>query len=153
MAAVAEKRVEQAVPATFQPSRRLQLADLDRHGRWIMERLLKVYPGKTDREMITWLRGIIYSNDFLFLYREHGVALAYVTRPHPLTPPHLQEIFVLAQAGHEAEAAAFYDDMVQWAKHQGITSMVVEELTDVPHELIREKLGRVFAKQVQFARL
>ena len=141
----------EAFPAT---SRRFQLPDLDRHGGWLIERLVRAFPHRNERELVGWLRGIVYSNEYLFLYREHAVALAVMTRLHALeAAPHLREIFVLAQTGFEVEAAAFYDDFARWATNQGVKVLVIEELTDVPHETIRERVGRVFEKTVKFARM
>jgi len=154
MAAPAPKVVIPDAPLKeVAPSRRFQMPDIDTHGRWIMDRLLKVYPHKTERELLTWLRGLVYNNEFLFLYRDNGVALACVSRSHPLMPAHIQEIFVIAKPGYEIEAVGFYDDIAEWGKRQGITTLVVEELTDVAHEAIKERLGRVFTKQIQFARV
>jgi hypothetical protein len=94
------------------------------------------------------------SNEFLFLYQDHAVALATAARPHPLAPkPVVQEIFVLAEKEHEAEAAVMYDEFARWARGLGIDTVVVEEMSDVPHDMIKEKLGRIFTRQQQFARL
>jgi hypothetical protein len=150
-AAVAQKP---AAPTTEQPpARRFQIPDLERHGRWIVGRLLKAFPHKSERELMGWLRGLVYANECMFLYQEHSVALATVTRTHLLLPPHVQEIFVFAQEGYVEEAARFYADFERWARHQGIATVVVEELSDVPHEMIREKMGRLLTRTINFARL
>jgi hypothetical protein len=134
--------------------RRFELPDLTKHGGWITARLLKAFPHRTAHDLAGWLRGILYSNEFLFLYQDHGVALATVTRLHPLEPKSIvQEIFVFAQEGHEQEGAAFYDWFSRWAHSQGIDVVAVEALSDVPHEVIRERMGRLFTRQVTFARL
>ena len=134
--------------------RRFELGDLSKHGGWIVDRLLKAYPHRSQRDLMGWLRGILHSNDYLFLYQEHGCALATTARVHPLLPkPHVQEIFVFAEPGHENSAAAFYENFARWAKHHDIDTVVVQEMSDVPHELVKEKLGRVFTKQITFARL
>jgi hypothetical protein len=31
--------------------------------------------------------------------------------------------------------------------------LIVEENTDIPHDMIKEKLGRIFSRQQQFARV
>jgi hypothetical protein len=135
-------------------SRRFQIPDLNHHAGWLIERLVKAFPHRTERDLIGWLRGVIYANDFLFLYQDHSVALATVSRVHPLLPKgHVQEIFVFAEAGYEAEAAVFYDDFARWAKNQGLDTIVVQEMSDVPHEAIRDKLGRMFTKTITFARM
>lgn len=151
MPATAEKLVEAPeVPAI----RRFQMPDLQKHGGWIAERLLKLYPHRTENDLVGFLRGVMTSSEFLFLYQEHAVALAVAMHPHPLAAkPVIHEIFVLAEKGHEAEAAAMYDEFARWARPRGIDTIVVEEMSDVPHELIREKFGRVFMRQQQFVRL
>jgi hypothetical protein len=139
-----------------EPSRRFQLPDLDTHGRWIIARLLKVYPHRTERDLIGFLRGIIGSNDYLFLYRDCGVALATVAKTNPLVlKSHVEEIFVWVAPGHNpTEAAPFYEDFAQWTRHQSLDVLIVEEQTDVPHEVIKATLDkRLFTKTVQFARV
>ena len=39
-----------------------------------------------------------------------------------------------------------------WAKSMGIEKIWVEELTDCPHDLIKDKGGRVLTRQMQFIR-
>ena len=154
--AVAPRPPEAVKPpiAASAPARRFEIPDIDRHGGWLLERLQKVYKDKTPQQIVAFLRGAVYSNEMLFLYKEHGVALAAIWRPHPLEPkPIIQEVFVLAEPGYEADAADFYDNFAQWAKRQDIDTILVEELTDVPHEAIKEKLGRVFTKTINFAKL
>lgn len=161
--AVAEKLVErqaeaaakhQDVPPPAGNMRRFQLPDLDRHGRWLVERLSKAYPHRTERELMGWLRGLLYSNEFMFLYQDHAVALAVMTRAHPLEQkPIVQEMFVFAKEGHDREAVAFYGEFVRWAKNMGVETIIVEAMSDVSHDAIKEKMGRLFTRQVVFARL
>ena len=154
--AVAPRPPEAVKPpiAASAPARRFEIPDIDRHGGWLLERLQKAYKGRTQLQIVQLLRGAIYSNDFLFLSKEHGAALAAVWRPHPLEhDPVIQEVFVLAEPGYEAEAADFYDHFAEWARRKSIDTILVEELSDVPHEAIKEKLGRVFTKTINFAKL
>ena len=146
---------KEAVRLNDAPSmRRFELPDLTNHGGWITKRLLTAFPHRTAQDLAGWLRGILYSNEFLFLYQDHGVALATVTRAHPLEPrPIVQEMFVLVEEGHVQEGAVFYDWFVRWAKAQSIDTIAVEALSDVPHDMIKERVGRLFTKQVIFARL
>lgn len=154
MAAVAEKLPPQAPPKATPEVRRFQLPDLFKHGPWIVQRLLKAYPHKTQPQLEGWLRGIIQHNEFLFLYSDVGVALGTFMREDPLSEkPQFQELFVFAQDGHQEEAAAFYDEFVRWSKNLGIAVMVVEVMSDVPHEAIKARTGRIFTRQIQFARL
>lgn len=138
--------------------RRFSEADLSEHGGWIMARLMARYPQKNERALATFLRGVINSNEYLFLYQEHAVALAQQIRTFDLeAEPIVQERFVWAEdpenALHQACAAAFYDEFLRWAASMQITKIVVEEMTDVPHEKIKEKLGRLFTAPLTFARV
>lgn len=145
---------EKVQPPKAVEIRRFQLPDLSRHGSWIVKRLLQVYPHKTKDQLEGWLRGIIHHNEFLFLYMDHGVALGTFMREDPLAAcPHFQELFVLAEEGHQEEAAVFYDEFLRWSKGLGIEVMCVEVLSDVPHDTIKARIGRIFTRQIQFARL
>ena len=138
------------------PARRFQLPDLDKHGRWIIARLLKVYPHRSERDLIGFLRGIIGNNSYLFLYQDYGVALATVAQTNPLAPKaHVEEVFVWAVPNQPADVcASFYVDFARWAKHQNLDVVIVEEQSDVSHEAVKVALDkRVFVKQVQFARV
>ena len=103
---------------------------------------------------MTWLKSLIYSNEYLFLYQEHGCACAQTVKEETLDgKPIVRERFVFAEEGHTAEAASFYSEFLQWAKNQGVTTILVEEMTDVPHDMIKERLGRLFERKQIFARL
>lgn len=135
-------------------TRRFEIADLNKHGGWIIRRLQKARPSLSDPQIMQWLKSMIYSNEHLFLYQEHGCALAQTVREETLAgTPVVKERFVFAEEGHADAAAEFYGQFLQWAKNQGVTTIVVEEMTDVPHDLIKEKLGRLFERKQVFARL
>jgi|ERR1700681_2630375 len=151
---MATQTAVKAAPPPLVPIRRFEVADLSKHGGWIMRRLQKAYPHQNDRSMAGWLREIIGSNEFLFLYQEHAVALAQTLRTSTLdAKPIIMERFVFAEEGHVDAAAEFYGEFALWAKRQEVTTIVVEEMSDVPHEMIRERLGRLFTRQQVFARL
>lgn len=140
---------------TINTVRRFELPDLDRHGIWIVKRLLAAYPHLNERQLAGWLRGLIYSNEFLFLFQEHSVALAHAMRPDILTPRVMvYEKFVWAQTPeYVPEAALFYARIKTWAQQQDAEQIIVEEQTDVPHEMIREHLGRINERRIMFARV
>jgi hypothetical protein len=143
-----------AVVDRTEVTRRFGMADIQKHGGWIMKRLQKVRPHLSDAHILTWLKGIIGSNEYLFLYQDHGVALCQAMREETLDPRLIvRERFVFAEEGHEREAAEFYANFVNWAKAQRADTLIVEEMTDVPHDLIKEKVGRVFERKQFFARL
>jgi hypothetical protein len=137
--------------------RRFQVPDLDRHQGWMTARFKTAYPNISDRERIGWLKGVIYQNEYLFLYQDNSIALFHVMRGHTLKPEAvIMEHFVWCEdrenATHQAQAANFYAEVLTWAKHQGAGTIVVENSTDVPHDMIKEKLGRLFTRQEVFAR-
>ena len=138
--------------------RRFEDPDLSRHGGWIMKRLINRFPHHNERFMANYLRSIIASNEYLFLYQDNAVALAQMVRTKTLdASPVVQEIFVWAEdpenALHVQTAAHFYDRILDWAKSAGIDKIIIEEDSDVPHEKIKERLGRIFQAQTQFVRL
>ena len=142
------------VEAPPAPIRRFGAADLSKHGGWILRRLTAAYPAKGEQNIAGWLRGTIDANDSLFLYMEHGVALFQVISTDTLVgKPVVYERFVFAEEGYSREAAALYSEVERWAKALGVEQIIVEKMTDIDHELIKEKLGRLFTRQEIFARV
>jgi hypothetical protein len=139
--------------------RRFELPDLSQHGGWILNRLAKVYRHLNEQQMAGWLRGIVYSNEFLFLYMPHSVALCQVERGHTLIPaPVVREHFVWAMdpanPAHVDEAAEFYTNIMRWARQQSAGTIIVENNSDVPHETVVKKCEkRVFTREEKFVRL
>lgn len=137
--------------------RRLDLADLSWCGAWLLPRLVTALE-LPEQRIAGWLRSLIDTNENLILVQPHSVALATVERSNGLSDkPVVRERFVFVQdrdnIEHVREAAGFYVEFARWAKNLGAGIILVEELTDVSHDLIKEKLGRVFTRQQQFARL
>ena len=152
MPAAVEKLEE--LPNTI---RRFQEPDLCKH-TWIMKRLTERFPHHNERSLATFLRGLFASNEYLFLYSDTGCALAQVISTFTLeAEPIVQERFVWCEdpnnALQVAAAAEFYSTIEHWAKGMGVSKMIVEDWSDVPHEKIREKLGRLFTTQMIFARV
>lgn len=138
--------------------RRFDTADLSRHGSWIMPRMMHTYSYLNERGVATFLQNIVYNNEYLLLYSDNGVALAQVMSAHSLdAKPIVHERFVWVEDREDKDqvkhAAEFYVEFYRWAKSLGSDVIIVEENTDVPHDLIKEKLGRIFTRQQQFARL
>ncbi len=138
--------------------RRFDLVKLNSHGRWVLPRLMEVYPHLTERSAAGWLATLVNNNEFLFLETDDAVGLAQAVQAHMLQQkPIVQEHFVFCRERenkeHRTQAAGMYDRFAAWAKSLGAEILVVEERTDVPHELIKARLGRVFQRQVQFARV
>ncbi len=138
--------------------RRFAIPDLDRHGKWILPRLLQVYAHLNERAAAGFLQGLVYSNEFLFLYQPQGVALAQAMSAHTLEPkPLVMERFVWVEDPKDPvqveRASHFYTEIYRWAKAQNCATIVVEEMTDVPHDLIKARIGRIFNRQQQFVRV
>ena len=153
MAAVAEQRTGIERPAIS----RFELADLPRHGGWLIPRLVAALE-LPEQRLAGWLRSLIESNEHLFLVQENSVALAEMQRANGLADkPLVRERFVLIEdiedEDQQKEAAAFYDEFRRWGKNLGAEIILVQELTNVPADMIKEKLGRIFSRQQQFARV
>lgn len=138
--------------------RRFDTADFSKHGAWILPRMLKAFPHMNERGVATFLQNILYNNEYLLLYADTGAALAQVMSAHSLdAKPIVYERFVWVEDREDKEqikhAAEFYTEFYRWAKSLGAEVIIVEENTDVPHDTIKEKLGRIFTRQQQFARL
>jgi hypothetical protein len=128
------------------------------HGGWIMERMKRMYPMHNDRYLANWLRGLIEPSEYLFLYREHAVALAQRIQTFQLNPvPVIWERFVWAEnpgdTDQVASAADFYNEFLRWAKTQEIDKIIVAESTDVPPEMIKDRLGRLYELRMMFAKV
>lgn len=138
--------------------RRFDTADLSKHGAWIMPRMQAAFPHLNERGVATFLQTIIYNNEYLLLYQDEGVALAQVMSAHTLTArPIIHERFVWIEKPDDKEqqkrGAEFYVEFRRWAKSQSAEVIIVEDNSDIPHEMIKEKLGRIYTRQQQFARL
>lgn len=149
----AAQRVGVELPAI----RRFDLGDLSRHGAWLVPRLVAALE-LPEQRLGAWLRGMVDTNEHLFLTQDHSVALAEMQRANGLADkPIVRERFVLVEdienVEHIREAAGFYDEFRRWAKNLGAEIILVEELSNVPLEMIKEKLGRIFTRTQQFARV
>lgn len=138
--------------------RKFDTADLSLHGKWIVPRMMQAFPHLNERGVATFLQTINYNNEYLLLFADTGVALAQVMSAHTLdAKPVVHERFVWVQDRENKEqvkhAAEFYTHFYRWAKTLGTEVIIVEENTDVPHDMVKEKLGRIFTRQQQFARV
>lgn len=145
-------KIPDTVPAI---TRRLQIPDLHQHAPWLLPRLTKAFPHRAERDLISWMTGIIQSNEFMFLYQPRGAALAQIARMHPLaSKPSIQEIFVFTNGEDVKEAVEFYTEFIRWAKSQGVETFYGSEFSDVPPDTIKAKLGgRLFNRPGFYARI
>lgn len=139
--------------------RRFELPDLSKHGGWLLKRLLTHYPHLANEQVAAgFLRGLLYNNEYNFLYADHAVGLfqvisGTVLRPKPMLIEHFVWVENREDKAQVADAAQFYTHAHVWATHLNADVMIVEECSDVPHDAIKEKLGRLFVRQQQFARV
>ena len=138
--------------------RRFQRPDLDRHGSWLLERLVKAYPHLRVAQVAGWLASMVYNNDFMFLFQPNAVGLAQMERGQSLAPtPLVRERFVFArEPKYVEEASWFYVEWERWAKAQGAEVMLVNEgYSDVSAEQIRARFDnrRIFTRQQTFLRV
>ena len=138
--------------------RRFELADLSRHGPWLLKRFAQKLPEVPENQIAGYLRGILYDNAHCFLYQDHAVALAQLVHsPGIKTVKVVQERFVWVENREDkdqlASAADFYAHFKIWAQRQGAERIIVCEDTDVPKSLIEAHLGRVFDTKVSHARV
>lgn len=138
--------------------RKFAVPDLSMHGNWVIPRMLEAFPHMDERAALTFLIQTNYANDHLLLFSDEGIALAQVITGSPLDPATVVwERFVWIKDREDADmqkhAAEFYSHIYQWAKGLSAVAIMVEESSDVPHDLIKDKIGRVFKLERQFVRV
>lgn len=138
--------------------RRFEVADLSRHGPWLLKRFATIFPDLGEKYIAGYLSNLIYNNENLFLYQDHAVALAQIVNsPGIKTVKVIQERFVWVEDRTDKQqlenAADFYDHMHQWAKRQDAERIIVCESSDVPKTLIEARLGRLFDTKISHARV
>lgn len=154
--ALKEPEVEAAVEIPF--TRRFQSSDLSKHGPWLFPRLSKLFMHMSDGRLHGWLLDMMGQNDFMFLYQDHGVALAML-RSDSLRPDAVvEEIFVWvedpANEEHLRAGAYFYVHFDEWAKRKSVPTVLIEQNTDIPRKLIAEATGkRIFEAKLAYMRV
>lgn len=138
--------------------RRFDTADLTTHAAWVLPRMMKAFPHLSERGIAGFLQTILYNNEYRIMCNDHGIALSQVMSAHSLDASAVvYERFVWVENPEDKDqiraAAEFYVEFGRWAKTLGAGVIIVEENTDVPHDMIKEKLGRIFTRQQQFARV
>jgi len=152
-AVAAAERIGIELPAV----QRFSLADLSRHGAWLLPRLVTALE-LPEQRIAGWLRSLLESREHLFLTLPHSVALAELQMANGLaSKPIVRERFVMVEdiddAAQIEEAAAFYDEFKRWAKNLGAQVITISDLSNVPEKLIEAKLGRIHVRQEQFVRI
>lgn len=147
-----------AANAPLAEIRRFTLPDMDRVGVWLVPRLIQVYPHLNNRTIIGWLRGMMYDNEYLFLWQPNSVALAQMERAQTLAPrPMVRERFIFCRdpkdKKNQEEAGAFYERFATWARQSGCDTLLVMEKSDVPEEMVKKQLTRLFTRTQTFAKV
>lgn len=153
--AEAALKIEIREPAAV---RRFELADLSRHGPWLLKRFAAKFPELTEQQIGGYLRGIMAANGTQFLYQDHAVAVAEVVFTSGIKRSMIvQERFVWVEDRTDKEqlenAADFYCQMQVWAKGLSAERIIVCEDSDVPKTLIEARLGRLFDTKISHARI
>ena len=138
--------------------RRFEIADLSKHGPWLMKRFLAKFPEMGEKTIAGYLNGLIVNNEHIFLYQDHAVALAQIVFSPGIKPVRvLQERFVWVENREDkdqlSDAADFYDQFKQEAKRRDVERIIVCEDSDVPKTLIEQRLGRLFDTKITHARV
>lgn len=149
---------EVIIPHVSADIRRFTVADLSRHGGWVLRRLLPLFSDMHETQIGGWLRGLIGNNEHLFLYQDHAVALAQViSSPGLRYGKMIQERFVWAEDKADKNqlecAADFYEHFAEWGRGLGAERIICCENTDVPKSLIEARVGRLFDTKISHARL
>lgn len=138
--------------------RRFERPDIDKHAAWFIPRLIKNFPHLNERSAYTWLLNILNSNEMLFLYLDHGIALAqavqYGLRPEAIVEEQFVWIEDPMNKEQQEDASFVYLHFHEWAKRKGLAVMVIEENSNVPHETIGRRLEkRLFDRKQVFVKV
>jgi hypothetical protein len=157
---MAEAAVKQEFTIEREPPfvRRFERPDIDKHAIWFIPRLLKSFPQLNERSAYTWLLNILTSNEFMFLYFDHGVALAQTVQYGLKAEAVVEEQFVWIDdplnKDAQEDASFVYEHFHEWAKRKGLSIMIVEENSDVPHDMIARRLEkRLFERKQVFCKV
>lgn len=142
----------------FAAVRRFELADLSRHGPWLLKRFAAKFPDLGEKQIAGYLSRLVYDNEHSFLYQDHAVALAQIVHSPGIKMSRVvQERFVWVEDRTDKQqlefAADFYVHMQQWAKRLDAERIIVCGDTDVPKTLIEARLGRLFDTKISHARV
>jgi hypothetical protein len=130
--------------------RRFYLPDLQTKGTWLLERLKEFYKSSTEPELMSWLRGVMSSDQFMFIHTSHAIALAQITREALSAKPRVKELFVLCDNEQcWDEGAYLYSVLKDWAVAIGSSEMIVETFSDVPRDMIKARVGGGMFKRDQ----
>jgi hypothetical protein len=142
-------------PLEIFAERRFHLPDLNEKGIWLVNELKERFKS-TDGELVNWLRAVIVGspNEFLFVRTDHAVALAQVYREPLSSRCVVQEQFVLVDDDQFMDQGAYlYSVVYQWAKMLNAYELRIENLTNVPRQMIKARIGELFERPLTLAKL
>lgn len=125
------------------PVRRFGINDVQDMGLWILECLKPDYPHLTEQTLAGWLRGCMENNEYCFVRTANAVGLAVRGSKTLESRPTVDEVFVLARAGHNDEAGAIYGQFRSWAKGINASEMHVGYNSDFTLAKIKAVLGPI----------
>lgn len=140
------------------PLRRLDPADLNFHAPWLLDRMAAVFNYLDSRQRYGWLNSMIFSPDYMLLFQENAVGCAQLNRAMSLEPvPVVQERFLFVRDPRDKEqvndALGMYDEFMRFGKLHNATTFVLYEKSDIPIELVKKHLGRVFDRQISYVKI
>jgi hypothetical protein len=133
------------VPSFLEQSvivRGFTLADLVQSGDIIIARLKKKYPRVSDKVLFSYLRDIVYSNEHHILRTDNAFAAARLKKD-TFMPMWAEELFVFCDEGCVGEGVDLYKSMFEWAKSHSVSEFYIDEMSDVPRDLIRAHFGKI----------
>jgi hypothetical protein len=155
-------------PEIIYTARRFGLPDLNDMANWLVPRLARSWPHLQNQTIFGWFRGMIDSSEFFFVRTDHAVSLSQQVHERLSAFPVVREHFTLAKSPEHVEEAAFlYTEIKQWAFRLGAAEVLLQDypdeqkepelyarrLTDVPRDLVRPAFGRIFIREVLFAKI
>lgn len=136
--------------------RRFDLVDLADMGVWLVARLQEQFPHINQKMIAGWVRGLITSNEHLFLRSHDAVLLAQIARAPLSSHLHTEEVFLFVRNEAIEEGLALYHEMKTWSNRLGSKMMMIERQSDVPHDIIKkalENFGRMYRSDTYFFHL
>ena len=136
--------------------RRVTEADIRVIGPAVCERLKDKFPAASTDALMSYLRAQVLRLDVLFVRTENAIAMFEVVR-EPLCDSDIRERFVFALPKTipeaVAEAADLYPFAMRWGDDIYVNHMYIEELSDVPRDMIKERVGKIRLKQQTYVAL
>ncbi len=128
---------------------RFGLPDLEDMGAWLVERLKGRWGAVSDKNIAAFLRGVMESNEFLFVRTKNAVALAQAAHKPLEAVPFVEEIFVLVRNDAFEEGAQLYGAIRNWGESHGASRIEVGNMSDVEPEDVAAQFGNRIDTRVQ----